>query len=275
MTDAADAARRAAPYLERWRLTADGDPRRTATSTLMPVRARRGPAMLKLAHAEEERRGAALMVWWAGEGAARVLEAEGDAMLMERASGPRSLARMARAGHDDEATRTLCAAAAELHRDRGRAPPATLVPLEVWFAALEPAAAKHGGVLRDAAEAARSLLARPREVGVLHGDLHHDNVLDFGARGWLAIDPKGLWGERGFDFANVLRNPYHPLALGHGRFARQAALLAREARLDRARVLRWTLAFSGLSAAWLLAEGEAPDRDLQLAELARGELALG
>lgn len=31
----------------------------------------------------------------------------------------------------------------------------------------------------------------------LHGDLHHGNVLDFGASGWLAIDPKGLKGERG------------------------------------------------------------------------------
>jgi type IV secretion system protein VirD4 len=36
------------------------------------------------------------------------------------------------------------------------------------------------------------LLAEPRDVGVLHGDLHHDNVLDFGARGWLAIDPNDI-----------------------------------------------------------------------------------
>jgi streptomycin 6-kinase len=54
---------------------------------------------------------------------------------------------------------------------------------------------------------ARSLLAEPRAVGVLHGGLHHEDVLDFGARGWLAIDPKRLVGKRGFDFANLLINP--------------------------------------------------------------------
>ena len=46
------------------------------------------------------------------------------------------------------------------------------------------------------AETAQALLADPRERSVLHGDLHHDNALDFGARGWRAIDPKGLIGER-------------------------------------------------------------------------------
>lgn len=42
---------------------------------------------------------------------------------------------------------------------------------------------------------------------VLHGDVHHGNVLNFGARGWLAIDPRGLVGERAFDHANLLCNP--------------------------------------------------------------------
>ncbi|MGL1446713.1 aminoglycoside phosphotransferase family protein, partial [Vibrio parahaemolyticus] len=39
-------------------------------------------------------------------------------------------------------------------------------------------------MLSRCAETARALLDDPREVGVLHGDLHHDNVLDFGPRGW-------------------------------------------------------------------------------------------
>jgi streptomycin 6-kinase len=40
------------------------------------------------------------------------------------------------------------------------------------------------------------LLTTQREKVVLHGDMHHGNVLNFGSRGWLAIDPKGLIGER-------------------------------------------------------------------------------
>src|SRR3546814_13426940 len=81
-----------------------------------------------------------------------------------------------------------------------------LVPLAHWFRALNPAAATHGGILARCAATARALLAESRGTGVLHGDIHHDNVLDFGPRGWLAIDPKRLVGERGFDFANLFTN---------------------------------------------------------------------
>jgi streptomycin 6-kinase len=82
-----------------------------------------------------------------------------------------------------------------------------LAPLSHWFRELQPAAATHGGILVRCAETAQALLAEPRDIGVLHGDLHHGNVLDFGVRGWLAIDPKGHLGERGFDFANIFSNP--------------------------------------------------------------------
>ena len=60
-----------------------------------------------------------------------------------------------------------------------------------WFRELEPAAARHGGKLVKAAAAAGDLLGAPHGMAVLHGDIHYGNILNFGARGWLAIDPKG------------------------------------------------------------------------------------
>ena len=104
------------------------------------------------------------------------------------------------------------------------------------------------------------------------GDIHHGNVLDAGARGWLAIDPKGLLGERTFDFVNILRNPDAATALAPGRFDRQVDLLADTAALDRQRLLKWTLAFAGLSASWHLADGEPADLDLAVAGLAAAAL---
>ena len=270
-------------YLARWRLTPDGDPITTHSSIVLPVR--RAPRsasaagtaeeaeryMLKVARADEERAGARLMAWWDGDGAARVLAQEGDALLLERALGDGSLARMARTGRDDEASRILCAAAARLHAPRKRPPP-ELVPLERWFRALEPAAAAHGGILARAAATARELLAAPRDVTALHGDIHHDNVLDFGARGWLAIDPKGLVGERGFDFANLFCNPSERLATDPERLSRLAAVVTEHAALDRRRLLQWVLAYAGLSAAWTLEDGGTPTLALAVAELARREL---
>jgi streptomycin 6-kinase len=265
------------PYLARWSLVPDGDVITTAAAQLLPVVRGGEPAMLKVSHEADERLGGVLMAWWDGEGAARVLAQDDAAILLERATGPDSLADMARSGRDDEACRILCAAAARLHAPRSKPRP-ELIPLADWFRELEPAAAKHGGVLVRCAETARALLAEPREVGVLHGDLHHDNVLDFGARGWLAIDPKRLVGERGFDFANIFTNPdladpTRPVATEPGRFARRLEVVAEAAGLERRRLLLWILAWTGLSASWYLGDDDPLAAiDLRIAALAAAEL---
>lgn len=263
-----------APWLHHWHLTADGPAIATHTSLLLPVRQAGQPAMLKVATVEEEARGAAILAWWAGEGAARVLALEGDALLLERATGPRSLARMAATSREADASalRVLCATAARLHRPRPQ-PPASATPLRHWFAALAPTAQREGGVFRQAHAAAAHLLATPRETVVLHGDLHHGNVLDFEARGWLAIDPKGLCGERGYDFANMFCNPDAAIATAPGRLTQRATLVATLAGLERARLLQWVLAYAGLSAAWSLEDGDDPELALTIAGLAAAELS--
>ena len=265
------------PWLTRWRLTPDGAAFSTRFgSRLAPVRAADGEAaMLKLAGHPEEVGGGLLMAWWAGDGAARVLEHEGDAILLERLDGSRSLAAMALGGQDDEATRVLCAVAAKLHAPRPAPHPPSLVPLEVWFKSLFETAARDGGVFTRAEPIARTLLADQREPVVLHGDLHHDNVLDGGPRGWLAIDPKGLIGERGFEYANLFRNPTAELALTPGRMHRQAEIVAREAELEPRRLLQWIFVYAALGAAWSAQSGHDPKPGRAIAEMAEGALASG
>jgi streptomycin 6-kinase len=262
-----------AAWIERWALTPDGAAFSTPSSDLQPVRWHRQPAMLKVARQAEEAAGGALMQWWDGRGAAEVLASEPPALLLARAEGPRSLHRMALEGEDDAATRILCATAAGLHAPRKAAPP-PLVPLKHWF---EPLLA-FGGEFAEGAAVARSLLASQHDVRPLHGDLHHDNVLDFGAGGWRAIDPKGLLGERAFDFANLLRNPLGPLPTAPGRFARQATLIAEAAGVERRRLLQWTFAYCCLSAVWIIGDGTAADAgelalDRAVATLAATELS--
>jgi streptomycin 6-kinase len=259
-------------YLERWGLTPDGDPIVSHSSRLLPVRQGGMPAMLKVAVHAEEQRGNLLMTWWNGQGAAPVLAHEGNAILMERAQDGTSLADLARNGQDDEASRIICATVARLHLRRSPRPPG-LIPLTRWFEALEPAAAKHGDLLRVSATAASELLATQRDVMMLHGDIHHGNILDFGPRGWLVIDPKGLSGERGFDYANLFCNPDLETATTPGRMARQIEVVAQAAALDRSRLLRWIVAYAGLSAAWLLEDGASPRSALGVLELAAAELS--
>jgi streptomycin 6-kinase len=260
-----------ARWIARWDLTPDGAQIVTHSSRLLPVRCKGLPAMLKVAPGEEKD-GGIILQWWDGDGAARVYALEGDAVLMERIEGSRSLVDMARLGEDDEATHILCAATNRLHRLRDKPLP-KLTTLQEWFEPLAPAAAQRGGLLAQAHATARDLLAAPRDVVVLHGDIHHGNILDGGERGWLAIDPKGLLGERTFDYANMLRNPDEEMALRPGYFARQTTIIAEAARVERRRLLQWVLAFCGLSAAWIYADGDSPDFDLAIARLAVDELS--
>jgi len=235
-----------AHFLCRWNLVADGNPIHTHSSDLLPVRRLGSPAMLKVARSAEERAGNLLMEWWGGEGAATILEHDDGALLMERAGGEKSLAQLSEGGRDDEATRLLCSVAEKLHKKRNRPSP-KLVPLSDWFATLWPAAEQYGKLLAHAADLARGLLESEQDITVLHGDIHHGNVLDFGPRGWLAIDPKGLVGDRGFEIAAFIKNPdvKTPPVM-----ARRLDILCGELELDRERVKAWLFAEQMLNACW-------------------------
>ena len=261
-----------------WRLTPDGAPIVTATGALLPVVRDGQPAMLKRFTDPEEAIGAALLRWWDGDGAARILAEADNAILMERATGSVSLTTLSLSGEDDRACRQICATAAHLHADRP-APLPALTPLDRYFRALlETSPGEHPFLDRAAAEA-RRLLDDPRDIRPLHGDLHHGNILDFGERGFLAIDPKGLYGERAFGFANIFCNPDIDVpdafvARDQNRFESRLAMIAATADLDRTRLLRWIIAWCGLSAIWFLRDDDArADIPLTVGRLALERLA--
>ena len=260
------------PWLKKWRLTRDGDAIVSRVGNqLLPVRQGQARAMLKIIRHQDEQRGAETLEWYGGLGAVPVRKRDGEGLLMDRLEGSRSLAQMAHGDKDDDATAALCSVVSVLHQPRPRPPP-NLVHLSTWFVDLRRTAAKEGGRFQRSAEMASDLLANPVAVGVLHGDIHHDNVLDGGEAGWLAIDPKGLLGEATYDYANLLQNPDQSFAQAPGRLAHRVFILSRQTGLDGRRILQWAVAFSGLSAAWDLEDGRSPDGGLTIAEQAAHEL---
>jgi len=270
------------PYLLAWGLEPDGDAFSTRSSVLAPVLFEGAPAMLKVATVEEEAAGGRLMLWWDGRGCAQVYRHDGDALLLERAVNGRSLAEMSRAGRagDQEAMRLLCETAVRLHAVPGR-PASGLTTLDVWFRALLGPLPPLDPFYGRAATVARELLGGTgrndaetgRETAVLHGDLHHGNVLDFGRDGWRAIDPKALFGDRAFDYANMLCNPDAPTALAPGRLEDRAALIEAVAGIRRDRMLRWAVAWGALSSLWNVLDGREPGPALQVGRAAERLLA--
>jgi len=61
-------------------------------------------------------------------------------------------------------------------------------------------------ILKKARELRDKLLDSTTKEVLLHGDLHHDNLLKRGSE-WIAIDPKGFIGDPVFELAAFLCNP--------------------------------------------------------------------
>lgn len=265
--------------MARWHLVAIAPSFYTRTSLLQKVLVQGKPAFIKVALCEEECRGAAVLRWWNGEGAVHVWAQHENVVLLEGAMGSRSLITMAQTGQDAEASRIICEVAARLHAQLQNRLPKILpealskvlhgvIPLYQRFQALFSAAEAQGGVFRKFATVAQALLENQQDIVVLHGDLHHGNILDANGRGWLAIDPKGLLGERGFDFANLFCNPDYHIATQSGRFAQQVHIVSEAACLEPKRLIAWVAAWSGLSAIWHLEDGENADTALAIGKLA-------
>jgi streptomycin 6-kinase len=115
---------------------------------------------------------------------------------------------------------------------------------DAYFAAGRPLEERIAG--RAAATLVELAATADREEPVLlHQDVHHDNILDAGERGWLAIDPKPLVGERAFDAGALLRDRRAALLAGAHptrAMARRLDRVTAATGLDRERIRAWGFA---------------------------------
>jgi streptomycin 6-kinase len=96
------------------------------------------------------------------------------------------------------------------------------------------------------------------DVVVLHGDLHHWNILSAEREPWLALDPKGVMGEHEYEVGAWLRNPF-PQILDMPKpkdvIARRVGQLAEELGFDRCRLLGWAYFQAVLAGVWSHEDG--------------------
>jgi streptomycin 6-kinase len=114
-------------------------------------------------------------------------------------------------------------------------------------------------LVEQAASLAKELLASSETVNLLHGDLHHMNILRKGPQTWIAIDPKGVLGEPAFEVGALLLNPVPDLidwpALKNVQEQR-LSILEEELTIDRCRLAGWSYVRAVLSAIWSVEDGE-------------------
>jgi len=246
----------------RWSLTLDRHFAEIAINYVAPATRRDGTrCVLKVSRRiGETRNEIAALLLWDGSGAARLLEADPDigALLTERLDPGAMLVDVAQS---DDNTATVIAA--DVLRQLWRPLPERygLRPLESWCAAYERnRAALSGGaagfpaaLFQRADAMRRDLLASTDTPVVLHGDLHHFNILRAQRADWLAIDPKGLAGDRCFDVCQFLRNPHEVPPSVNGR---RLDIFCAELGLDRERTKAWCFVHAVLDACWDFEDGK-------------------
>lgn len=222
------------------------------------------PAVLKTGvPGGEFRKGIRFLELCDGRGAVRLLRHDTRAcvMLMEQALPGVPLAAM----EDDDAATGI---AADVMRELWRPVPAgrAFPTVKRWLRAFRQVRAMYDGGSGPIAEAtlaraeglARDLLASAPYERLMHGDLHHDNIVSAKREPWLIIDAKGLVGDPGYETGPFLNNPYgrmetwtHPAR----NFARRADILAERLAYPRERILAWGFVQAVLSAAWHIEDG--------------------
>ncbi|MGI8416299.1 MAG: aminoglycoside phosphotransferase family protein [Nakamurella sp.] len=245
-------------YLSRWHLSNPQLLTQSVTSRIYTVTHGSQTVVLKLLSSSEteEQRGGLSLRYFDGHGAVRLLQYDQGAQLIEHAAGD-ELVTLVEGGEDERATRIIADVIIKLHSVPQDAPYDGLVPLERWFDGLfaQAEADRRTGIesiyIRSA-EISKQLLADQRDVRVLHGDIHHYNIRQ-SLRGWLAFDPKGIFGERTYDCANTLCNPGMPqLVHNESRLLANAAILADTLGLELPRLLAFTYTYACLNASrWL------------------------
>jgi len=218
----------------------------------------------------------AALRWFDGQGIVRLLDADPaeGVLLLERLEPGTPLSEVE---DDEEATEI----AARLMRLLWKAPPTEhdFATVAGWAAGLSELRAHFEGgcgpfptALVDKAERLlEQLIDTTAEQMLIHGDLHHGNILRSEREPWLALDPKGVVGEPMWDAAYFSRSLLFEATDPKRLLVRRLDQLAAELRFDRSRLIAWGLAQSILTGWWSFEDhGRGYEPDIACAEMFDG-----
>jgi streptomycin 6-kinase len=255
-------ARRIAECERRWNLRV-GDPfPRSQAFVAVATTSAGNEVIVKITIPDREAATEVLALgFYGGRGAVRLLDADvgGGYLLLERVCPG---ARLSCVADDGEATRIAAGVMRNLYAPM---PQQHEFPAAAaWAAGLERLRQRFSGAtgplpesLVTTAESLFSeLLASSDPPVLVHGDLHHENILSAGSGRWIAIDPKGLAAEPAYEVGALLRNPSSELCFNTAVQRRRLDILSDELGMDRTRLLEWGVAQAVLSGWWSYEEGD-------------------
>ena len=229
------------------------------------------PVVLKVISSQSNEDVSALaLAYFAGNGAVRCIDQLEKAFLLERIMPGWTLTDRVKQGKDEQATLILCEVAAKLHAQRVAEHGFFEVfpTVSQWGRSFEQVAENFNHpalaypLVKQAYHLYRVLSETQGQKILLHGDLHHENVLFGHDRGWMAIDPKGVVGEAEYEMGAALRNPLDVTLCADTKIIqRRIELMADTLHLNAQRITQWCFSQAVLAAIWGVEDG-APACDI-------------
>ncbi len=261
-----------AHYGQLWNVHFSQILHQSASSWILLVTRNEQPFVLKIftdkGRASSES-SSALLRAWAGNGAVHLIAGDLRAQLLEYVPGG-TLAGAQMAAADEIAVMSDVITRLQAQKFPGLRFPT----LREHFLSLEIAARRNTSptwilgnkILLD-------LLAEENEPCVLHGDFHQQNILR-GESGWLAIDPKGVFGDPAYEVANSFFNPLprSPNLMEPEVIVWRAKKFSEFLKIPEKRILGFAFVHGLLSAAWSEEDGEDSREVLQIVEALKGLL---
>ena len=102
-----------------------------------------------------------------------------------------------------------------------------------------------------------NLLATSQHSVLLHGDFHHDNILQ-NKKNWKIIDPKGVIGEVAFEIPTFIFNPIPELLSlnnAHKIIENRVQKFSVSLNIEKDRILNWCFVRAVLGWVWNLEDG--------------------
>lgn len=131
-----------------------------------------------------------------------------------------------------------------------------------WLGGIDVAgnAALPAALLKRAKALKNKLLATCDNEIILHGDLHHDNIINHQEK-WLVIDPRGIVGEKAFEaalFDFVTDRELKELGAVAPLFQSRLSLLSNRLNVDVNRLKEWAFVRMVLGACWMVEDNGDP-----------------
>ncbi len=205
----------------------------------------------------------AALTLFGGVGAVRLLDHDTrrGILLMERVLPGTPLFKLI---DGPGATRT----AALVMRSLWRIPPVahSFPSLSARFRAFARLRSKYDGgsgpfpseLITRAEQTFTELNASSENTVILHGDLHHENILSSEDGEWIAIDPKGIAGDPGYEVGPFMMNQLPGNLSESARIEilhQRISVFVDELGISRERLVRWAFCHAVLSALWDFEEG--------------------